>query len=381
MCYHGKELFTSLSSHKLTSPRWVDLKTIFEVIRRLFLLNHLLGTISTVQPFKQLGLAKSELGKQLASGRSAVKLTKMKRKQLITAATLNGEWWVSLTKNAKIIGRIPGVQGVLIDYQSGLLRVPETRQNLFKAHVPDGSKSINHCSGCDGWWVIFHKISTLGRFFLIFERKRAREAEKPGWLRKEPQLTLAEISPWGKWQRSRCAWGKPVTIPLDASGILNTWTLWHLDLLMDRNKRLRHLDPLINFPADSVSITPVHHLTFVSLNTLKIYTCHHPSQLSCATLQTIQLVAPSHLLQFILVSFHTLVDWYIYLNRIAEKQAHAYQGHVSVCACVSAFLYERERGVHKFVWTVLYMTLFVCFVAPHALPPLLYKQRPLSQSC
>ena len=38
-----------------------------------------------------------------------------------------------------------------------------------------------------------------------------------------------------------------------------------------------------------------------------------------------------------------LIDWLIYLDRIAEKQVHAYQGHVPVCACVRAFLYERER--------------------------------------
>ena len=60
-----------------------------------------------------------------------------------------------------------------------------------------------------------------------------------------------------------------------------------------------------------------------------------------------------------------LIDWYIYLDRIAEKQVHAYQSHVPVCAFVRAFLYvcvcvcerererEREREVHKVVWTVL----------------------------
>ena len=51
---------------------------------------------------------------------------------------------------------------------------------------------------------------------------------------------------------------------------------------------------------------------------------------------------------------------YIYLNRIAEKQVHAYQSHVPVCAFVRAFLYVcvcvcvcvREREVHKVVRTV-----------------------------
>ena len=73
-----------------------QLEAMDEVIERFFLFNYSLGTYSTtVKPFKQLGAAKSMIykvlqnlenqgatGKQLASGRPAVKLTKRKRKQL-----------------------------------------------------------------------------------------------------------------------------------------------------------------------------------------------------------------------------------------------------------------------------------------------------------
>ena len=64
--------------------------------------------------------------------------------------------------------------------------------------------------------------------------------------------------------------------------------------------------PTIN-PTDSIPITLFHSSTAITLNTLKRCTCHHSSQLPCVmlSLPTIQLVAPSHLLQFILVSFHT----------------------------------------------------------------------------
>ena len=44
------------------------------------------------------------------------------------------------------------------------------------------------------------------------------------------------------------------------------------------------------------------------------------------------------------MNFDWLIDWLIDFDRIAEKRVHAYQDHVPLCACVRAFLYERERG-------------------------------------
>ena len=77
----------------MTATEWINLKTMEEVIGRLFLINYSLGTNSIVKPFKQLGVAKSTIykvlqnlenwrdtEKQLASGRPAVNLTKGKRK-------------------------------------------------------------------------------------------------------------------------------------------------------------------------------------------------------------------------------------------------------------------------------------------------------------
>ena len=78
--------------------------------------NYSLGTNSTVKPFKQLGVAKSTVykvlqnlenrgateNKQLATGRSAVKLTKGKRKQPVNAAMDNDP--LSLTRFAKKVG-------------------------------------------------------------------------------------------------------------------------------------------------------------------------------------------------------------------------------------------------------------------------------------
>ena len=45
----------------LTATEWVNLKTMDYVIGRLFLLNYSLGTNSTVEPFKQFGVAKSTI--------------------------------------------------------------------------------------------------------------------------------------------------------------------------------------------------------------------------------------------------------------------------------------------------------------------------------
>ena len=109
MCCHGKSWLQPIFTE------WVNVKTMDEVIGRLFLINYSLGTNSTVKPFKQLGVAKSTIHKvlqslenwwdtekQLASGRPAVNLTKWKRKQLVNAAMDND--WVSLTKNANKLG-------------------------------------------------------------------------------------------------------------------------------------------------------------------------------------------------------------------------------------------------------------------------------------
>ena len=89
------------------------MKTVDEVIGRLFLINYSLGTNSIVKPFKQFGVAKTTIykvlqklenrgatEKQLASGRPVVNLTKGKRKQLVNVAMNNDQ--VSLTRNAKI---------------------------------------------------------------------------------------------------------------------------------------------------------------------------------------------------------------------------------------------------------------------------------------
>ena len=97
---------------KMTATEWVNLKTMNEVIGRLFLINYSLGTNSTVKPFKQLGVAKSTIykvlqslenwwdtEKQLASERPAVNLTKGKRKQPVNAAMDNDR--ISLTKMPK----------------------------------------------------------------------------------------------------------------------------------------------------------------------------------------------------------------------------------------------------------------------------------------
>ena len=105
----------SLSS-QLTATEWINLKTMDEVIGRLFLINYSLGTKSTVKSFKQLGVAKSTMckvlqnlenrgatEKQLASGWPAVKLINGKTgKQLVNVAMDNDQ--VSLTKIAKKLG-------------------------------------------------------------------------------------------------------------------------------------------------------------------------------------------------------------------------------------------------------------------------------------
>ena len=109
-----KSWLYSLSS-QLTATKRLNLKTMDEVIGRLFLINYSLGTNSTVKPFKQLGVAKSTIykvvqnlenwgatEKQLASRWPAVNFTKGKRKQLVNAAMDND--WVNLTKNAKKLG-------------------------------------------------------------------------------------------------------------------------------------------------------------------------------------------------------------------------------------------------------------------------------------
>ena len=102
-------------SSRFTATEWINLKTMGEVIGRLFLINYSLGTNSTVKSFKQLRVAKSTIykvlqnlenrgatEKQLASGWPAVKLTKGKRKHLVNAAMDTDQ--VSLTKNAKNFG-------------------------------------------------------------------------------------------------------------------------------------------------------------------------------------------------------------------------------------------------------------------------------------
>ena len=114
MCCHGKKLATAYL-HNWQPQEWVNLKTMDEVIGQLFLINYSLGTNSTVKSFKQLGVAKSVIykvlqnlenrgatEKQLSSRRTAVKLTKGKRKQLVNAAMDNDQ--VRLTKIAKKLG-------------------------------------------------------------------------------------------------------------------------------------------------------------------------------------------------------------------------------------------------------------------------------------
>ena len=107
----------SLSS-QLTGTEWFNLKTMEEVIGRLFLINYSLGTKSNVKPFKQLGLAKSTIyivlrnlenwgatEKQLSSRRPAVNLNKGKRKELVNGAMDNDR--VSLTKKMPKMGWSP----------------------------------------------------------------------------------------------------------------------------------------------------------------------------------------------------------------------------------------------------------------------------------
>ena len=52
---------------------------------------------------------------------------------------------------------------------------------------------------------------------------------------------------------------------------------------------------------------------------------------------------PTQTVEIVVIKKLHLIDRLIYLDRIAEKQVHAYQGHVPVCACVRAFLNERKR--------------------------------------
>ena len=35
-------------------------------------------------------------------------------------------------------------------------------------------KANNHCPGCNGWWVIFHKHTTFGRFFFLSWKERCQ---------------------------------------------------------------------------------------------------------------------------------------------------------------------------------------------------------------
>ena len=91
MCYHGKKLAYSLSS-QLTATEWVNLKTMDEVIRQIFLLNFSLCTDSTVKPFKQLGVAKSTIYKVLQNleNRGATEKTTCKW-TACSEASLQGE--------------------------------------------------------------------------------------------------------------------------------------------------------------------------------------------------------------------------------------------------------------------------------------------------
>ena len=95
----------------------LKLKTMDEVIGRLFLLNYLLGTNSTVKPFQQLGVAKSTIYKVLqnlanwgATGKQICKWAACgeahQEDEKAACQCGNGQWWSQLDKkkNAEKMG-------------------------------------------------------------------------------------------------------------------------------------------------------------------------------------------------------------------------------------------------------------------------------------
>ena len=86
-------------------------------------------------------------------------------------------------------------------------RTPEkavdlTVEALLEAHDPDACRAINHCPGCNGWCVIFHKHAAFGRFFFWFpERKGAREVGNPSWLRKKIADDSGRKKSYERWTR------------------------------------------------------------------------------------------------------------------------------------------------------------------------------------
>ena len=194
-----------------------------EVIGRLFLINYLLGTNSTVKPFKQLGVAKSTVykvlqnlenwgatEKQFASGRPAVNLTKRKRKQLVNRALDNDR--VSLTKNAKKLG----VHQIYVQRVFKWKGLKYSKRKFTKVDFWEGQRPDNRSlvGSSWPWWLkkptttaqavmdgelFFINIRLLEDFFFWFpERKGARDVGYPSGLREESQITPGE--------RNFCKW-------------------------------------------------------------------------------------------------------------------------------------------------------------------------------
>ena len=122
-----------------------------------------------------------------------------------------------------------------------------TVEALLEAYDPDVRRAINHCPGCNGWGVIFHKHKTFGRFFFP-ERKGAREVGNPYWPTEKLQMTPAEINSCERWtkmlsdrlcRRLKHAWGKLFS----SRGF---WYFEHL-ILADKSAQMQSLTQIDGF--------------------------------------------------------------------------------------------------------------------------------------
>ena len=177
------------------------------VIGRLFLINYSLGTNSTVQPYKQLGVAKSTIykvlqnlenwgatEKRLASGRPAVNLTNGVRKQLVNAAmTMIESVWQNMPKNLEVHQIY--VQRVFLWDGLKYYKRKFTKADFWEDQRPYGTSLVG--SSRPGWLKeptptvqavmdgesYFNNIRLLEDFFWFPERKGARDVGNLSWLR------------------------------------------------------------------------------------------------------------------------------------------------------------------------------------------------------